>query len=101
MTSPRKVFALGILCNRSISFGASADSREDSRKESDDVGGCNHVKNRIEVQRSMRRVEDMVCRICDGTVAIAAESIQVQNFKRRTTASRSRLEEWTSCLAAK
>ena len=49
----------------------------------------------------MRRVEDMVCRICDGTVAIAAESIQVQNFKRRTIASRSRLEEWTSCLAAK
>ena len=31
----------------------------------------------------MRRVEDMVCRIYKGIDAIAAESIQVQKFKRR------------------
>ena len=31
----------------------------------------------------MRRVEDMVCRICEGMDAITAESIQVQKFNGR------------------
>ncbi len=82
MVSPRKVFPPGIPSTQSISLGAYSNSREDPHKESDDVGGFNRIENRTEVlEASMRRVEDMVCRICEAMDAIAGESAQVQNLK--------------------
>ena len=74
VVSPSKVFALGIPSKKLIWVGAYADSREDLHKKFDDVGGCNHIEDRIEVlEASTRRVEDKVCRICEGMGAIAGE----------------------------
>ena len=102
MVSPSKVFALEIPSNKTIWVGAYADSREDLHKEFDDVGGCNHIEDRTEVpETSTRRVEDKVCRICEGMDAIAGESVQVQDFSRRKIVSRSCVKVQTSCLAAK
>ena len=42
---------------------------------------------------SMRRVEDMVCRICEGMDAIAGDSVQVQNLKGRKIVTRRCVKE--------